>query len=211
MVSPLTQEEAHQALQVLYPRLLECVNGAFLDFRTFQTEKHPDMYVRARRTLLQDLVVRNLNQMYGDAPGFRVIDLGTGRYLLAVFDRILLQVKFLTHDFRTVNTDTETNHRFDAQEEIDGLPSLPRVTLGYRLDTLEAAIEGVYVRYAIGKEIVWWYRIPDEGQGQDGAETLPLFPPVPAVPAAAQRRVTPKKQPDEEGTKVIPLFGGGKE
>lgn len=220
MVSPLTQEEAHQTLQPLYPKLLECVNGAFVDLRTFQIEKHPEMCVRARRTTLQDLVVRDVNRAYADAPGFRVVDPKTGRYLIAVFDRILLQVKHLTRDFRTVNTDTETNQKFNAQEDLEGLPPLPRVTLGYRLDALEAAIEGVYVLYAIDNEPVWWYRIPEEGEGQNGAETLPLFPPAPVgpaapatpvAPAATPRRVTPKKQPDEEGTKVIPLFGSGKE
>ncbi|HEU0077722.1 MAG TPA: hypothetical protein VFQ76_08760, partial [Longimicrobiaceae bacterium] len=214
MLSPLSQEEAHHTLQPFYPKLLECVSGAFRDFRSFQVEKHPDMFVRARRTLLQDLVVRDVHRTYSEAPGFRVVDPKTGRYLLAVADRILLQVKHLTQEFRTAFSDTQTNQKFNAQEELDGLPPLPRVTLGYRLDALEAAIEGVYVLYSIDNEPVWWYRIPEEGEGQDGAETLPLFPPAPVgpvAPAATPRRVTPKKQPDEEGTKVIPLFGGGQD
>jgi hypothetical protein len=101
--------------------------------------------------------------------------------------------------------------RFDAQDDLEGLPPLPRVTLGYRLNQLETEVEGVYVLYSVNNTPCWWYRIGDEGQGLTGAETIPLFPVAPIVPTGATGRVTPKKRPEEEGTKVIPLFGSGQD
>lgn len=205
----VTQEEVREVIGDDHHVLRECVYNAFADLKEFQAEKHPNMRVRARRTMLQDLVVRGVHDTYSETPGFRVVDPKTGRYLLCVRDRFILQMKHLTHEFQTVNTPTETAKLFNAQADVEGMPPLPRITLGYRLDQLESAVEGVYLLFSINNVPVWWYRIEDADEtGMTGAETLPLFPPKvdPAADTPA-RRVTPKVAAEGEGTRVIPLFG----
>jgi hypothetical protein len=199
----ISAAEAHEILQPWHRDLVRCVRSGFADLLAVQAEKDPEMNTRTRRNLLQNFVVRDVNRQFAELPGFRVVNSRTGRYLISVGDRLILQVKFLTEDFRTVNTLTETAKLFNAQADIEGLPSLPRLTLGYRLDALETAVEGVYVMLGVNNVPSWWYRIADEegGFGQTGAEVLPIFP-----AERPARRVTPKKIGDEE-TKIIPLFG----
>lgn len=207
----VSQDEVQREMAHREETLTACVRKAFADMKAFQAERHPNMRVRARRTLLQDLVVRGVDEAYSEAPDCRVIDPKTGRYLLSIANRFILQVKYLTREFKTVNALTETAKQFNAQGDLAGMPSLPRITLGYRLDKLETDVEGVYLLFAINNEPVWWYRIDENGEGITGAETLPLFPVPPAsgdgVTQTPKRRVTPKAQPGEEGTKVIPMFG----
>lgn len=201
----LTLAEAKSELYLVEDRLEECVKRAWTTFRSIQATAHPGMRIRARRTLMQDLVVGEIEGAFGGIPGFKIIEGKSGRVLLVVADRLVLQFRHVDKEFKTANFPTKMARDFDAQRAIDGLPPLPRITIGYRLDTLETEVTGVYVIFSVGKQRRWQYRLNDS-EGGFGTESLDLFPTPPPTPAApAERRVGPKKPESDDDNKVLPL------
>jgi hypothetical protein len=201
----VSMDEARSELRLIEDRLEECVRKAWSEFRSVQAMLHPGMRVRARRTLMQDLVVKQIEEAFGDIPGFRIIEGKSGRVLLVVADRLVLQFRHVDKEFKTANFPTKMARDFDAQRHVVGLPPLPRITVGYRLDRLETAVEGVYVIFSIGKSRVWHYRLND-GEPAFGTETLELFPNGPAPAPAAdepRRRVRPKRPTERD--EVVPI------
>jgi hypothetical protein len=69
-----SKEDAHAELEPYEAGLRGCVLAAFADMRRVQSEINPGMGVRARRTLLQDLVVRDMHNAYSEVPSFQVVD-----------------------------------------------------------------------------------------------------------------------------------------
>lgn len=204
----VSMDDAKLELGLIEDRLEECVKEGWNELRMVQTSMHPGMRVRARRTLLQELVVKQIEKAFGEIPGFRIIEGKTGRVLLVVADRLVLQFRHVDGELRTANFPTKMAKDFDEQRHIEGLPPLPRLTIGYRLDKLETDVAAVYVIFSIGKKRVWHYRL-NEGNDTYGTETLELFPtgPKPPVPVDAEprRRVGPKRQHGDEEPKVIPI------
>ena len=201
----LSLDEARFILHPIEERLAECALAAFREFREFQTGRFPTMHVRSRRTLVQDLAWREVSGAFSGVPGFRIVDPHTGRNLLCVANRLLLQVKQVNREFRTSNLMTKTAERFNAQEVIEGMPPLPRVTMGIRLNSLETEVEGVYIIYSICNRPEWWYRIGRAGEDTPGAEVITFTPPV--QPTGRTERVTPKQRESGDEVKVIPIFG----
>lgn len=198
----VSMHEARTELKLVEGQLEECIQKAWVEFRSVMASTHPGMRVRCRRTLHQDLVVKHVEAAFGEIPGFKVLEDGNGRVLLIVADRLVLQFKHIKRDFRTANFPTKLARDFDAQRHIDGLPPLPRLTVGYRLDQLETKVEGIYVIFAVAKQRVWHYRLDDDAFGTEVLELLPVDP-TPDAGTGTRRRVGPKR-PADDG-KVVPL------
>ncbi|MBV9774309.1 MAG: hypothetical protein JO040_10190 [Gemmatimonadetes bacterium] len=199
----ISMEGARAELALVEGQLEECIREAWGELRTIQATIHPGMRVRCRRTLLQDLVIKHVEAAFEGVPGFQLIECDGGRVVLIVSNRLLLQFKHIDHEFKTANIPTETALNFNAQLEIEGLPSIPRLTVGYRLDQLETKVEGIYIMFAINNQPQWTYRLDEDGAS--GTETLDLLPnePAPVTSTPEQRRVVPKRVADID--KVVPL------
>lgn len=201
-----TLGEARSELRILEPRLEECVRQGWSEYKSVMAERHPGMRVRCRRTLLQEFIVKEVEAAFGLVPGLSIIETRSGRVLLVVADAFVLQVKHLTREFRTKNIPTDEAVAFNAQRLLPGYPPLPRLTLGFRLDALEASIEGVYVLCGLNNRPVWYYRIDDNGEGIWGAETIEMLPPdAPTAPPSP--RIRPKIR--RGGEEAAPERGTG--
>ena len=106
-----------------------------------------------------------------------------GRFLVEVDGRLLLQFKKLTRDLVTVNNPTETSEAFDRQQEIEGVPALPRLTVGYQLGQYRTDLAGIYLAFLIGKECIWHHDLRT-GEGSIGMD---LEFPTPLGPSPAER------------------------
>ncbi|CAN5283144.1 hypothetical protein BH24GEM2_BH24GEM2_08030 [soil metagenome] len=200
----VTMDEARFDLGCIEPKLVRCVRTAWETFQFIIVEKHPTMRVRARRALAQDLVVGTIESEFGGTGGFQVIEPKCGRVLLVATNRLLLQFRMLDKNFRTRNNDTKAAGQFDLQRNIEGLPPLPRLTIGWRLNHLETGIEGIYVTFTYG-DLIWYYRINENGGEEYGSETLNLLPSAPPPSGESTRRVGPKRPPADADEKVIPM------
>lgn len=199
----VTMDRARADLDQVEGRLAECIREAWSAFQAILTEIHPGMRVRARRTLMQDIAVAKIEEEFGGTPGFRILESNTGRVLLIVTNRLLLQFRMLDREFRTKDNDTQAARDFDAQREAEELPHLPRITIGWRLNQLETGVEGIYVTFTLG-DLVWLYRLSEHGEDEYGAETLE-FPPSARQSGETKRRVGPKRVPADADEEVIPL------
>ena len=111
---------------------------------------------------------------------------GTGRFLISIGGRLLVQFKKLDRDFGTRNYPTRTAQRFDAQRVIEGCPRGTRVTVGYQLNSTAQELATVAVVCQGSLSPLWWYELGVEEPVAALSSSSPLQP----------ARVLPKVQLD---------------
>ena len=112
----------------------------------------------AMATILRELVLEEARRTFSDQPGVVILDGPRDRrFLLVIDDALVVQVKKLTQDFQTVNNPTETSKAFDRQLPIEGFPSVPRLTAGYKLGQYGTQMSGIWLIFLVGKQCLWHY------------------------------------------------------
>lgn len=111
-----------------------------------------------------------------------------------VEDEVVVRFKHLDNDGFSHNYPTDRAQRYNScVATLPGISaSAMRVDLGYKLNTLETAIDSVLVSRRSGQRIQWSYELTPEG-----ASTLPIQIPLDATAAEIPVRVRRRVQPDE--------------
>lgn len=159
----------------------------------------PGAHTRLRRTAVQALIVKEMQERFANVPGTRAIMSDTGRALLIIERRrgipdLVVQFKFLDDTYHTRNFRTPTAIAFDKQRPLPDLPKAPRVTVGYRPDLAEVALTGVFVVLSVGRHIHWMYELTPE---MEKGARLPAQPPL----FGEKRRVRIKPEFDDAAKK----------
>ncbi|MBA3557209.1 MAG: hypothetical protein H0W30_01285 [Gemmatimonadaceae bacterium] len=146
--------------------------------------------------ILHELIIEQVRNTFGGVPGVEVRDsIVKGRFLLEIDRAQILQFKKFTENFQTSNNPTGTSVAFDNQQTIEGMPELPRLTVGYQLGQYGTALAGMWLAFCIGRENIWHIDL------QTGVSSLPLEFPALDESAAKKEREAKRKKAAEEAAK----------
>lgn len=174
------------ALELIGPErrnlLLECVDAGWQAWAQEVRPHLPLCSPRGLANVVHELVVHQARSRLTPELGFRIDDpVSGGRFLAIVDGRLLLQFKKLTIDLCTRNNPTDTSRAFDRQERgIEGIPDLPRLTVGWQLGQYATELSEVYLAFLVGDEAVWYYNL------RNGEQSTALDFGLPEGPSPAE-------------------------
>lgn len=171
-------------------KLRGCLEGAWTIYDASIRPTLPLCSAVGMANILRELVIEQVRNTFVGVPGVEIKDNTVkGRFLLEIDKKFLLQFKKFTKDFQTVNNPTETSLAFDNQQIVEGVPDLPRITVGYQLGQYNTSLAGMWVAFCIGKENIWHVDL------QGGERSLKLeFPPQDESAAKKERKADQKKK-----------------
>jgi len=121
---------------------------------------------------VHDLAMNELAMRLGSKPGIQIFLGEADRFFLTVKasdgEALIVRVKQLTPGFEISNYPTRRARRFNAQLPLQGVLNVPRLTLGYRLNTDRSELLGIYVGLSKGSKLVWKYAL------SESASVVPL-------------------------------------
>lgn len=159
----LEEDQACQ-MRLIEPLLLGIHDALYEAVAIYQGDGYSDA-VRAEhsdRTVANCIYVhaeKALMRRFMDTPGVHFLDV-RGLHLLNFRDQALLRVKKVNALGRHANFPTLQQQDYDDEMPLLDLPeSAVRLTAGYQLDAVGAAIERVMIARQIGKDVVWTAQI----------------------------------------------------
>lgn len=175
--------------------LKQCLDEAWATFdRSFRSAL-PLCSPVGMANILRELVIQQVRERFVGVDGVDIRDNNVvgGRFLAEIDRRLILSFKKLTKDFQTTNNPTETSRAFDTQEPgIEGMPDLPRITVGYQLGQYGTSIAGMWLAFVVGKECVWHHDL------QTGAGSIEIEFPRDEESAAEKERRASERQIREQ-------------
>jgi hypothetical protein len=177
-----------------------CLTAAWETWETHIRSHLPLCSPTGLANILHELVIQEVRERFGEIPGVSIRENNVGgRFLLQIDQTVILQFKKLTKDFRTANNRTDTSEAFDNQESLDGLPELPRLTVGYQLHHYGTSFS-IWLAFLIGKECIWHHDLATN----EGSITLE-FPATSGQSAAEQEAADEEERErresdDDEGS-----------
>ena len=186
MAMMIRRDEALEVLGGERLGLLQlCLDTAWSKYEAVFRPELPLCSPIGMANLLRELVIQQVRERFVGVPDVVIRDRNVvgGRFLAIVGQRAVLSFKKLTRDFQTANIPTDTSLAFDSQEPgIEGMPDLPRLTVGYQLGQFGTSLAGTYLAFVVGKECIWHHDL------QTGAESIELeFPATEQSAAEAER------------------------
>ncbi|NNB89654.1 hypothetical protein [Corallococcus exiguus] len=153
----IAKVDALEKLNPYVSRLLECVEEAWQTW----TRHAPLLFKKPRATVranaLSQLIEDQVRMRLGSVSGLRIMTKGQ-RFLLGVHGHLVLRFKKLDDAYRTSTYPTPTANAFDGQGRLPFLEDaedLPRITIGYRLNTLATKLLEVVAVFAVGNNVLW--------------------------------------------------------
>lgn len=197
----LTEEWLEAAVSPLYPQLWQIIRVPFDDLLLRRAEDPAFRILEEGETAqwLRPQIVHQARQVFDGNPDIKVEKRNQQLYL-NYRDRLAITPKKLKPGYRgrglTFSSySTEQNEAYWRQEEVDGLPTLQRLIVGYQFVKEMTDIK-IWVAYPYGKRLSICFLMPD----QTGA-IIGLFHPVPA-PAVMDEdkgyKVKPKRKKKDE-------------
>lgn len=157
-----------QALAVLRPHAERLYRIGAFPFETYQRD-YPNQALhtpRTRANILYDLMVNQARVEFRGIRGAAIVDPPSGVVLLDIEQRAIIRFKKLDDDSLPRNYPTTAAKDWDMGEDLPGIPSSPqRLTLGYRLNRLQTAIQSVLVSNTLAGRLLYDIILdePDEG------------------------------------------------
>lgn len=172
-----------------------CVRGAW---DTYQSQYSPALRARhsalSRAALVHDEMVLQAEKEFegrANAATQRVQRM----FVLSFGSNIVIRFKKFDEKFRVSNIPTQQSESFINQQfELPGVDRATKLHAGYRLNSLETALEGVYLVCPQGNGHEWILDLDD----LQGAGNIVPFPQQPLAPQSGFKlKLVPK---DKEGT-----------
>ncbi len=181
LVTLITRSRAEAILAPYHAPFSESITCAFANWREFGAPNQPLFRQRTLANYVQDRVDVELRTRLGANENVTMSKPRRDRFWMLIKgggDMALVRIKKLNPDFTTSNYRTKAAIRFDQQQELDSIPSAPRITLGYRLNRGATAMVGLWVVFLQGNEVLWKYELVDgpEGTATHSEPTLPFAP-----------------------------------
>lgn len=181
----ISEAEVRELLDPHLPTLTRCVRQAWDLWVTGGAPNFPEPLRRNQATFVSNGFHNLAKATYADKEGVGTVE-ESERLLLVIGKRFVLRFKLLDEQWHTRNHSTAASDAMDGQRQIaiEGLETLPRVVLGYRVGGTPVALRDIYVVFAIDREPLWKYNAEESLPSQ---HALP-FPEKDAEPAAAGSR-----------------------
>jgi hypothetical protein len=149
----------------------------------------PDCPTRVRRNVFWALLLSEARSRFGENSEILFTETKQGHYFVQIPGQrkgssVLIRFKFLREDFLTSNYPTQGSLQYDRQMPLAEIPQGIRVNVGYRPNQDETLLDGVFVVWAVGSQILWTKQLDTANP----ATVLPL-----PLPTAASRK--PASQP----------------
>lgn len=161
MTMMIAQGDAVEALgQERLAILKTCVDEAWQTFDETVRPIVPLCSPTGTANILRELLIQQVRERFVGVSGVNIHDRNVvgGRFLAEIDQQMILSFKKLTKDFHTSNYPTDTAQAFDKQEPgLEGMPDVPRITVGYQLGQFGTSLSGVFLAFVVGKECVWHY------------------------------------------------------
>ncbi len=213
--------EARAVLLPHHDEVLGCVEEPWKQWRDIVMPLMPRVHARYRPNVMWGFIESQMRVRFGDVRGVELVEEGQ-RVMLGFKGKLLLRFKLMDADRMTRNFPTDTSNRFEEQQELPLYADLPRVTVGYRPNSLGTELLEVVVFFRVGAKLMWEYPLIGSARvhqlefgGDFAATAAPMVGPAQStsesqetaapVSPPKRRRVTvkPEALPEErkEGTK----------
>jgi hypothetical protein len=200
LVKSKEQSAVEAVLTPFHPQIVRTILGAWKEHRdqdpTFLL-KTSAAHGRTRAAIQWSLMVDHAKTEF-DGTGVKVEEKGgTCNFELG---GLMFRLKKLDRKGFSRNFATQTALAFYQQIEIDGIPSVLRLDIGYILNTTATSIEEIRVVRREGSKKKWDYVIPLAAASANGARTVPLTPDAPPASVFKLRksRVKVRNRGDEK-------------
>jgi hypothetical protein len=149
-------------------KIRECIVSAWNDY---DVECHSIRYKttpRSRAAIVHDNMKYRIKTSFEGIKGIRYLE-SRGLFLLIFNDRVCIRFKKLNAKMLSRNIPTQQTLLYINQLELPEIPGITKMIAGYRLDKLQAGIDGIFVTYPRGtRDIPWHLEL-----GVDNVEKIP--------------------------------------
>ncbi len=161
-IRPLTLDEAQAVLSPHLQKVARCFMGAWQKWLVLHTQ-FPEftrpLTPRAIANVVSDYIWDFVKTEFADIPGAYTSDAKSLR-LLCINDEVTLRFKKLNNNYQSSNIPTTQQVAFVQHSFISGIPTAPRLTAGYVLNSLQSEIQALAVTMPQGKQVLWSMPIP---------------------------------------------------
>ena len=111
-----------------------------------------------RASIINDYWYYFTNQQLGGKAGISVQEERYQRFLV-IDDQLIVRFKLVDRNLRSKNYPTPASKDWNNQLPLQGIPSLSRCELGYRLTLTGTAIEDAFLLLRSGEKLLWVWQV----------------------------------------------------
>jgi hypothetical protein len=179
-----TLQEAHSSLEPFWGEFADCVQAGWERFMRECETLRPVLSNGAQSTILRDLIVQEFRSRFDGRTGINLWTRGQ-TFLINVQGQWLIRIKKLSpRSLKASYGNTLQARAFLGQNCIE-LPNMPdpatHLHLGYALNSMRTAMQGVYFVCPDGSRISWSWTLTAAAQATASS-------PVTALPVREQPR-----------------------
>ena len=191
-----TENDGKLVLSPYHDALYACLMEAWEKWLTL-AQMFPDPLARTRANAVYQFMLDRATERFQKMRSVHRVE-SRSRILFNIKDEVVVGFKKLSHKLRTRNYPTLFSLMYDAQMDLEGIPSrLPRVTVGYQLKNFNTEIDP-FVVYAVENKMRWCYPLEPSTR----ANVVPFLPASPVSPTdEPQVRIRPADREEAEKKK----------
>lgn len=153
----------------LKKRVIHEVNSYFLGdaYRETRHRHSP----RTAASICHDHIINGIKEEFEGEPGVR-FQTKRNLFLMIIGEKVVLRFKKFNNKLLSRNINTNQTILFNYQHseslvqlEFDGMPPHGLLHVGYTVNDLGTALDGVYITYRYGNNNIWVWNLRDVDQG----------------------------------------------
>lgn len=160
-----TLPEARDILAEYMPCWASALRRTMYEWNTGLAQYHAVLDESARAHNLNQLWYHHSNIALADYPEVELRKVRNQRFF-SISDQVLLRFKFVDGRYQSKNYPTSHSRQWNLQIPLPGVPNVPRLEFGYRLDLTGTSVRDAMVLMKIGKarkktasNVVWVWQV----------------------------------------------------
>lgn len=161
----LTLPEAKDLLAEYMPGWTSALQRAIYEWNTGLAQYQSILDESARAQNLNQLWYHFSNIALADYPDVDLRKVRNQRFF-SIADEVLLRFKFVDTRYQSKNYPTSHSRQWNLQIPLSGIPNVPRLEFGYRLDLTGTSVRDAMVLLKIGKaktktasNVIWIWQV----------------------------------------------------
>jgi len=181
----LDKEAAEAVLHPILATLRQCIDDAWVEWKTFYAPKHAVLDARARAAVVNCHIIERAKVLFNGVEDVKVGS-RNGIFRLFVGGEIALRFKKARRDGSTSNISTNQQKLIDMQLSIPGILPGTMLNAVYLLDQLQQDIKDMQVTLQLNRRIKWSIPLPQDLSGPSAVMPPPKLPSEPQTPRRAR-------------------------
>lgn len=161
----ITEEAAQPLLAPFHQIIAGAVAKAFAEWKAHVLPLIPQFTESTQSGFILNAVERELRTLLGSHPDVKLSPIGSDRFGFHIKGPIWVRFKKINNGLTTSNVRTDRSNRFDHQENLPGLPEMPRITIGYLLKDDNSEMTALWVAFFDGGKRRWHYELMADTAG----------------------------------------------